>query len=434
MEPTHAGLLAVAALLVLLGFGVPIAWAMGAIGVLGSVLVIGFNQAAAQAVITLWENGTLFVFIALPLFLLMGQLAYRTGIADDFYDCVHKWVGRLPGGLAVAAVVSNAAYGSVTGNSIAAVATMGPMVMPQFRAYKYNLSLATGTLASAGTLAVLVPPSALMVIYGVWTETSIGDLFIAGILPCLLLAVAYCLVLIAWCAMRPQDGPRGPRYPWPERLRSLGKLVPTLTVMAIVLGGIYGGVMTPAEASGVGVAGVLAVAGVTGRLRWPAVAIALREAAATSGMVFAIVVTGILFSRFLVHTQVTAFIVDWISGLELSRVGLLLALLGLYFILGTALDTFGMLILSLPFVLPVVLAAGIDKVWFGVFVAVMVELAAVSPPVGITVAVMRSVAPDVPTTAIFRGCYPFLVLTILLALALIWFPALALWLPQVARG
>ena len=434
MELAHAGLLAVVVLLALLACGIPIAWAMGAVGVVGSVILMGVNRTAAQVALTVWENGTLFVFIALPLFLLMGQLAYRTGIADDFYDCVQKWVGRLPGGLAVAAVVSNAAYGSVTGNSIAAVATMGPMVMPQFRAYGYNLSLATGTLASAGTLAVLVPPSALMVIYGVWTETSIGDLFIAGILPCLLLAVVYCLVLIAWCTLRPQDGPRGPRYPLRERLRSLAKLVPTLTVMGIVLGGIYGGVMTPAEASGVGVAGVLAVAGVTRRLTWSGIATALRDAAATSGMVFAIVVCGILFSRFLVHTQVTGLIVDWISSLGLGRVGLLISLLVFYFILGTALDTFGMLILSLPFVLPVVVAAGVDKVWFGVFVAVMVELAAVSPPVGITVAVMRSVAPDVPTTAIFRGCYPFLVLTILLALTLIWFPALALWLPQVARS
>lgn len=433
MSLVMVGYLAVIVLLVLLGLGVPIAWAMAAVGIIGELYVTGFTQTASQVSLILWENGTLFVFTALPLFLLMGQLAFRTGITDDLYDCVHKWFGRLPGGLAVAAVLSNAAYGAVTGNSVASVATMGPMVMPQFRKYKYDLSLATGTLASAGTLAVLVPPSAVMVIYGVWTETSIGDLFLAGIIPCVILAVSYCLVLMIWCHLRPELGPKGPAYTWGERFRSLTKLLPALLIIFIVLGGIYGGVMAPSEAGGVGVAGVLVIAIVMRRFSFKALAAALHETILTSGMVFCIVITGILFSRFLVHTQVTSDLVKVISAMELGRVTLLLALLGLYFILGTALDTFGMLILSLPFVMPVIVHAGIDKVWFGVFVAVMVELAAVSPPVGITVAVMRSVAPDVSTSAIFRGCYPFLVLTILLTLLLIAFPELALWLPSLNK-
>ena len=433
MTPVTLGIVGVLLLFVLLGLGVPIAWAMGVIGVAGNAIVLGFLPAAVQVNLVVWENGTLFLFIALPMFLLMGQLAFHTGIANDLYDCVHKWLGRLPGGLAVAAVVSNAGYGAVTGNSIAAVATMGPMVMPQFRKYGYNLSLATGTLASAGTLAVLVPPSTLMIIYGAWTETSVGDLFLAGIVPCILLAAAYCATLMLLCQIWPALGPRGPAYSWRERLASLTKLAPTLIVMTIVIGGIYGGIMTPAEAGSVGVVGVLAVALAYGRLTRAAVAASLREAALTSGMVFAILVAGVLFSRFLVQTQVTAKLVALISDMQLSKGALLAWLLLFYFVLGTALDTFGMLILSLPFVMPVVVAAGIDKVWFGVFVAVMVELAAVSPPVGITVAVMRGVAPDVSTGDIFKGCYPFLILTLLLTAALIAVPELALWLPRAAR-
>ena len=247
MDPIYVGYLAIFALLGLLALGIPISWGVGIVGVLGTIYMNGIGQAAQQISLTVWENGTLFVFIVLPLFLLMGQLSFHTGIANDLYDCVHKWFGRLPGGLAVAAVISNAIYGAVTGNSVAAVATMGPMVMPQFRKYKYNLSLATGTLASAGTLAVLVPPSTLLTIYGLWTETSIGELFIAGIVPCLLLSVAYCLVLMVWCMIRPEMGPKGPEYPWPEKIASLKKLLPTVAVMSIVLGGIYGGIMTPAE-------------------------------------------------------------------------------------------------------------------------------------------------------------------------------------------
>ena len=195
--------------------------------------------------------------------------------------------------------------------------------------------------------------------------------------------------------------------------------------MFMVLGGIYGGIVTPAEASGIGVAGVLLVAGLTGRLTKKALVDSLRAASTTSGMVFTILITGIVFSRFLVQTQVTSSILEWISAMHLSKIHVLLAILVFYFILGTALDTFGMLILSLPY--------NIDKIWFGVFVGVMVELAAVSPPVGITVAVMRAVAPDVSTTDIFKGCYPFLILTLLLGIALIVWPDLALWLPRTLR-
>ena len=260
MSLITVGYIAIVAMLALILLGVPIAWSMAIVGVLGELYVTGFTAAASKLSLTLWENGTLFVFIALPLFLLMGQLAYRTGITDDLYDCISKWFGHLPGGVAVSAVLSNAAYGAVTGSSIASVATLGPMVMPEFRKYRYDLSLATGTLASAGTLAVLVPPSTLLVIYGVWTETSIAELFMAGIVPCLLLTVVYCSVLALWCALKPEVGPRGPSHPWPARLASLRKLLPALVLIGVVLGGIYGGVMTPSESAAVGVLGVLAIA------------------------------------------------------------------------------------------------------------------------------------------------------------------------------
>ncbi len=433
MSLIAVGYIAIVAMFALILIGIPIGWAMAIVGVFGELYVTGFAAAASKLSLTLWENGTLFVFIALPLFLLMGQLAYRTGITDDLYDCVSKWFGHLPGGIAVSAVLSNAAYGAVTGSSIASVATLGPMVMPEFRKYRYDLSLATGTLASAGTLAVLVPPSTLLIIYGVWTETSIAQLFMAGIVPCVLLTVTYCALLAIWCALKPEMGPPGPNWPWPQRMASLRKLLPALVLITVVLGGIYGGIMTPSESAAVGVVGVLVIAAAMRRLRWAAVAESLRQTIQTSGMVFVIVVTGIMFTRFMVHTNVTADFVSMIAGWDLGKTGLLLSMLVLYFILGTALDGLGMLILSLPFVMPLMATAGVDKVWFGIFLCVMMELAAVSPPVGITVAVMRSVAPDVPTNVIFRGCYPFLGLTILLTFALIAWPGLALWLPGVMR-
>jgi len=433
MSVVTIGYMALIALLLLLALGVPIAWSMAIIGVLGEFYFTGIGQSAAQINLIIWDSGTSFVFVALPLFLVMGQIAFRTGITDDLYDCIQKWFGHLPGGLAVASVLANTIYGAVTGNSIASVATLGPIVMPQFRKYKYNLSLATGTLASAGTLAILVPPSTGMIIYGVWTETSIGDLFLAGIVPCLILAASYCLVLALMCKLYPELGPKGPAFSWRARFRSLYKLLPAAILIGVVLGGIYGGIMTPSESAGVGVAGTLLIALFMRRLTWAAFRDAQYASLKTSGMVFCLLVSGVLFGRFMVHTELTVEIVRWIGALGLSQWALLLCLMLLYAILGTALDTWAMMILSLPFVMPVVVHAGIDKVWFGVFVAIMVELAAVSPPVGITVAVMRNVSPDVSTQSIFRGCYPFIILTILLTILLIAYPQIALWLPQVAR-
>ncbi|MBF6992509.1 TRAP transporter large permease [Cupriavidus sp. IK-TO18] len=433
MTLVEIGYFAMAAMLALILLGVPIGWAMGLVSLAGEIYLTGFTPAAAKLSLTFWENGSLYVFIALPLFLLMGQLAYRTGITEDLFDCFHKWLGHMPGGLAVASVVSNAAYGAVTGNSVASVATMGPMVMPQFRKYGYNLSLATGTLASAGTLAVLVPPSTLMVIYGVWTETSIADLFIAGIVPCVVLTITYCVALAIACQIKPGLGPKGPKYSWGARIRSLSRLAPTVAIIGIVLGGIYGGLMTPSESAAVGVFGVLAIAAAMRRLTWGAISKSLKDAVRTSGMVFVIVVTGVTFSRFLMHTHVTENAIAVINGWGLGSTTLMLALFVLYFLLGAALDALGMMILTLPFVMPLIIHLGVDKVWFGIFLGVMMELAAVSPPVGITVAVMRSVAPDVSTSAIFRGCYPFLALTILLAALLIAWPQLALWMPAQMR-
>jgi C4-dicarboxylate transporter DctM subunit len=433
MSIVTIGYIALVTLLVLLVLGVPIAWSMAIIGVAGELYFTGLAPTAAQINMIVWDSGTSFVFVALPLFLVMGQIAFRTGITDDLYDCIQKWFGHLPGGLAVAAVLANTIYGAVTGNSIASVATLGPIVMPEFRKHKYNLSLATGTLASAGTLAILVPPSTGMIIYGVWTETSIGDLFLAGVLPCLILAIAYCLVLALMCKLYPELGPRGQQYSWSERFRSLYKLLPAAILIGVVLGGIYGGIMTPSESAGIGVVGTLLIALCMRRLSWAAFRDAQYASLKTSGMVFCLLISGVLFGRFMVHTNVTVNIVHWIGQLGLSQWGLLISLMVFYIILGAALDTWAMLILSLPFVMPVIVSAGIDKVWFGVFVAIMVELAAVSPPVGITVAVMRNVSPDVSTQSIFRGCYPFIILTILLTLLLIAFPQIALWLPQAAR-
>ncbi|MBI2716189.1 MAG: TRAP transporter large permease [Rhizobiales bacterium] len=430
MDPLALGIVAMVVALALIFYGVPIGFALGVVGFVGNGIMLGWPQAIVQIQLVAWDAGTDFLLVAIPLFLLMGQLVFNTGIATDLFDTVQKWFGRLPGGLAVAATVASAGFGAVTGSSVAAVATMGTMVMPEMRRYKYDPGLATGSLAAAGTLAILIPPSIPMIFIGVWTETSIGKLFVAGIVPGLLLASLFALWIVGRCIVYPQLGPRGPRYSWSARFMSLLKLMPTAAIFGVVLGGIYGGVFTPTEASAIGSIGVVAVAAAMRRLTWRGLAGALHQAMILSAMIYMIFVGGILIGKFMVQTQVTTALIAYIGQSGLDRYVVIALFTVIYLILGAIMDTFGMIILTLPFVFPIVLALDFDRVWFGIYVTVMIELALITPPVGMNVFVMKRVAPEVPMMTIFRGAAPFGVITLLFVVLITLFPQIVLWLPS----
>jgi C4-dicarboxylate transporter DctM subunit len=430
MDPFVLGILSIALMIALTFLGVPIALALLAIGAAGNIYLMGLPQTAMQVHMITWETGTNFLLIAVPLFVFMGQLVYHTQIASDLYDFVHKWFGRLPGGLAVTGVFTSAGFGAITGSSVAAIATMGIMVMPEMKKYKYNLRLATGSLASAGTLAIMIPPSIPMVIYGVWTETSIGKLFIAGVVPGILLAVGFCGMIVVRCVLDPKLGPAGPVYSWTERLTALTKLLPTAIIFIIVLGGIYGGVFTPTEASAIGAVGVLAVALVMGRLTVKRLTESLWQTGEISAMIYAILIGGVMFSRLLVQTDVTPALVNYIGALQVSPNTVIFLFSIMFLLLGAVLDTFGMLILTLPLVFPICRSLGFDPVWFGIYMTVMMEIAMLTPPIGLNVFVMQRVTPEVPLSEIFRGVLPFVIICLFLVLLIVAFPQLALWLPS----
>lgn len=433
MSPELVGLAGVGFMLLLILAGVPIGWALLFAGALGNAALSGLPQSALQLVSVLTESGTNFLLIALPMFVLMGQLTYHAGIAPDLYDAVHKWFGRLPGGLAVSATMTAAAFGAVTGSSFATVHTVGTMVMPELRRYGYDLRLGAGSIASAGTLAILIPPSVIMVVYGIFTETSIGDLFIAGILPGIVLTVLFAGYITLRCALDPALGPRGPRFPLAERLASLSKLLPPLSIFVLVMGGIYGGVFSPTEAAGIGAAGVFAVAAVMRRLTRRVMWDALRETATVSGTIFVILIGGLMMSRFLIQTGITPRLVAAIGALQADPYVIMALFVLMYLVLGALLDVLGMIVMTLPFVFPIVIALGFDAVWLGVFITVMAELALITPPVGLNVFIMRTVVPDVPLTSIFAGVMPFVALCLVLIALLIAWPELATWLPGTAR-
>jgi len=307
---------------------------------------------------------------------------------------------------------------------------MGIMVMPEMKKYKYNLRLATGSLASAGTLAIMIPPSIPMVIYGVWTETSIGKLFIAGVIPGIVLAAGFCGMIVVRCMMDRKLGPAGPLYSWAERLAALTKLMPTTIIFIIVLGGIYGGVFTPTEASAIGALGVLTVALVMRRLTVKRLTESLWQTGEISAMIYAILIGGVMFSRLLVQTDVTPALVNYIAALQVSPHTVIFLFSIMFLLLGAVLDTFGMLILTLPLVFPICRNLGFDPVWFGIYMTVMMEIAMLTPPIGLNVFVMQRVAPEVPLSEIFRGVLPFVIICLALVVLIVAFPQLALWLPS----
>ncbi len=432
MDPTTVAILGIVVMLGLIALGVPIAFSMAVTGIGGYWILVGWKQALSQIYINSIDKGSDIVFIALPLFILMGQLVYHSKLAVDLYDCVQKWFGWLPGGLAITSVAGCAGFGAVTGSSVAAVATIAPMSMPEMRRHNYDMQLATGALASAGTLAMLIPPSVILVAYGIWTETSIGHLFIAGIIPGLVLATMFGLYIWGRCVINPEMGPVGPRFTWNERISSLVKLLPIFTIFFVVLGGIYIGAFTPTEASGIGVTGVFTTALLMGRFTWHTAKQALLDAARTSAMIFAIIIGGHIIGAFLNVTGVTNGLITWIAELGVNKYVVLAIFVAMYLVLGAILDVWAMLILTLPFVFPVILSLGFDPVWFGVFIVVMVEIALITPPIGINVYVMHNLAPDIPLVTIFKGVFPFVIVALLFVVLLTAFPQMALFLVQLA--
>ncbi len=426
------GFLSIAAMLLLVGLGIPIAMAMAVVGIAGLTWFGSFDQASFQLTTIAWETGTDFLFITAPMFILMGQLVYRADLAGDLYDCLQKWLGWLPGGLAIASVMACAMFAAITGVSAATVVTMGQMAMPEMRKRNYDPALSTGALAIAGTLGILIPPSILMVLFGIWTETSIGALFIAGIVPGVLMTLGFALLILVRCLINPALGPVGPSFSWRDRFRSLVKLLPVFVVFGFVMGGIYGGVFTPTEASGFGAISVFLVGLAMRRFTWKKLGEALYSTVRTSGMIFLIIVGGSLLARFLAVTEISQAIVDVVIGTDRSVLVVLISLTLMYIVLGAILDVFGMLILTLPFVFPVVVSLGINPVWFGVYLVIVTEIALVTPPVGINTFVMHSVARDVPLATIFRGVTPFVGVAVALLALMIAFPEVVLWLPGLS--
>ena len=434
MSPAITGLIGMGVLFLFLAARMPIGFAMALVGFGGVSYLIGVKPALASLGFIPYTTAINYTLSVLPLFLLMGQFAFFSGLSRDAYYAAHRWLGHLPGGLAMATIGGCAAFAAVSGSSLATAATMGVTALPEMRKYNYDPKLATGSIAAGGTLGILIPPSVAMVIYALLTEQSVGKLLMAGILPGILLAFLFMLTIYVMAYRNPALGPRAPSTTFMEKLLALKGAWGITLLFLLVMGGIYMGWFTPTEAAAVGALGSLIFVLKKRENTQKNIFESLRESGRVTAMIFAIVIGAMVYNQFLALTQLPFQLADWVEGLPLPRHGVLVVILILYIFLGMVMDTLAMILLTVPIIFPVVETLGFDLIWFGVIVVIMMEQALITPPIGMNVFVLAGVAEDVPMYTVFRGIVPFLI-AMLIGLALIVaFPQIALILPNTIRG
>ncbi|RRD71895.1 MULTISPECIES: TRAP transporter large permease [unclassified Desulfovibrio] len=426
MDMVLLGYAGIAIMLALSVAGMPMAYAMCIVASAGMCFTLGPINAATQTMFVAWEQASNFSLMSIPLFIFMGSIAYHTGIVSDLFVAFRRWIGFLPGGLAAAGIMAAASFGAVTGSTAAASATMASTVIPELEKASYSQSLASGAIAASGGLAAIIPPSVFVIIYAALTDQSAGEMFIAILGPGMLTTVLFSLYCIIRCCVTPSLGPKQPSASWKERIQCLPAAIPVMVTFAIVIGSIYGGLATPTEAAAFGCIGVMLIAFCMGRLKKDLVIPAFKEGAKMSAAIFFLFIGGWLMARFMVTTGTTRHMVQMFVGFEMSHTTLLVCMFVLFLILGCILESTSILVLTMPFMFPITQQYGLDPVWFGVFVTVMLVLAGVSPPVGLNVFVVRSVCPHIPIVSIYKGAAPFILILIITVVAICVWPEIVM--------
>jgi len=433
MTPELTGLVGVVVLFVLLFLRMYIGVAMALVGFAGFSYLSGLSTGLSLFGMVPYSTASFYSFSIIPLFVLMGQFAFYSGMSQDIYKAVYKWFGHFPGGLGMATILGCAGFAAISGSSLATAATMGSVALPEMKKYRYDDGLATGSIAAGGTLGILIPPSIGFVIYAILTEESVGRLLLAGILPGLLLSALYMFTIYLISKRNPGMAPPGPRAPYRERLKSLSGTWGMLLLFLLVMGGIYSGVFTPIEAAGIGAFGALLIGIIRRRMTFALVLRSLQDTLRTTGMIFLILIGAEIFTLFLGISKLPMFLADYIGSLELSRYLILSFVLFFYIVLGCVLDGIAMIILTIPIIFPVITALHFDPVWFGVLMVIVLEMGLITPPVGLNVFVIGGVAKDVPLSVIFRGVVPFLAASLIALVIIMAIPDIALLIPTKMR-
>lgn len=435
MSPTVIGIIGIAVMVVVFLSRMPVAFVMAMIGYVGFSIMISGHGGLGLLSRNFYDVFSSYGLTTIPLFILMGQLAFNSGISRRLYDTGYKFLGSTRGGLAMATVTACTAFGAVCGSSPATAATMATVGLPEMKRYKYADELATGAVASGGGLGMIMPPSIVLIVYGILTEQSIGELFVAGIIPAILVTILFILSIFVRCRLTPAQGPAGESFSWGQRIKALFGMGETLAVFVLVMGGLFIGLFTPTEAAAVGAFGVLVVSLIRRQLTWQGFVNSLYETLRTACMVMMLIAGAVIFGKFLAVTRIPFNIATWVGGFDLPPYMIMAIIIFIYFFGGCFMDALAFVMLTVPIFYPLVMNLGYDPIWFGVIIVMVTEMGVITPPVGINVYVVFGVAKgiigEVPLESIFKGILPFLLAVILGVIILIIFPQLILFLPHL---
>ncbi len=432
MSPFELGIAAIFLVFLLIAAGMPVAFVMLVVGVGGYAYHISLDAAMSIASSSIYNTFASYSLIVVPLFVWMGYIAYHAGISRRIYDATYKVVGRLPAGLALATIGASTAFGAICGSTTATAATMSAVAVPEMKRYRYDRSLATSVVASSAILGIMIPPSVIFIIYGIATGESIAKLFLAGIIPGILLMALFMLVTWIRAVRNPDLAPAGPEVDLKDKVKAvLSGGVEVIVIFFVVIGGLFLGYFTPTEAGGVGAAATLAVALIRRQLSWAGFINSLRDSIRISAMIMFLVAAATVFGRFLAVTNIPTTMAVWAGDLPIHPVAVLAIILLIYLLLGCFIDALALILLTIPIFYPVAVHLGFDPIWFGVIIVLVVGMGVITPPVGANVYVVAGIVKDTPVVTIFRGIWPYLLSIILCIAILTVFPQLALFLPDL---
>jgi tripartite ATP-independent transporter DctM subunit len=430
IDPVTAGFIGIGLLLVLFVAGVPVSYAMAMTGFVGFAYLTSIESAFSMISIEFFDNFTSHSLTVIPTFVLMGALAFEAGITGRLYDAGFTMFGRMRGGLAYASILACAGFAAICGSTSATAAAMGKVALPEMKKHNYDDKLATGSIAAGGTLGILIPPSTTLIVYGILTEQSIGKLFIAGVLPGILLAALFSCTIAYLVWRNPTLSPGGFSSTFRQKLSGLGGIIETLVLFILVMGGLFTGWFTATQAGTAGTAGVLLIAIVRKKIGWSGILDAAKETLLITCMVMILITGALIFGRFMAVTQLTFILADWLRGLPIPPLAVLGIIIFIHFIGGCFMDAFAMIVLTIPIVYPVIIALGYDPIWFGIIIVLIVEMGVITPPVGLNLYVIKGLNPDIPIETIMKGLAPFIVAIAVFVVLLSIFPEIVTALPR----
>ncbi|MFA5906184.1 MAG: TRAP transporter large permease [Desulfobacula sp.] len=434
MSPIIIGILGTLVLFILMALRMQIGFAMAFVGFFGFVILSSFKSALGVLGLEPFQAAANYTLSVIPLFMLMGQFANHSKLGSEIFDTVNKWIGHFPGGLAMATIGACSLFAAITGSSLATAAMFGVIALPEMNKLNYDQRLSTGCIAAGGTLGILIPPSSVFILYGILTEQGIGRLFIAGVLPGILLTFLFLATIYIITKIKPEMGRPGPRYAMKEKIGSLKNTWAILLLFSLVIGGLYAGWFTPTEAAAAGAFGAFLITLLKGRMKWETLFISLKEGASSTAMIFSILIGAMIFQYFMTLSQIPTTLATAIVEAGFGKYTVISVIILAFIIMGCFMEGLSIMVLAVPIVYPIVIGLGFDPIWFGVIIVLTMEMSLITPPVGVNVFVLHGVAKEIPMSTMFKGIWPFWVAMFICIILLIIFPEIALFLPNHMMG